>query len=123
MPANMSQSVVKRLAERVGTEPVGETFTIGEIRQIRFDTEVDYETVAEAAATVDAETSDDVVIWGCGVTSGGQPQVAMQRIKDVDPADVDASSIERGSTPDSSDRAARRQSISMQSNQASTNGN
>jgi len=109
----MRSSVINKIIQATGAEEVGKEFVYNDIKRIRFDSDTDYSSIVEAAAEVNSDIGDRLVVWGCGMSDDGHPQIAIQRFESVDPDDVD--SIDTfDSTPSSSGRAASKQTFSTQ---------
>jgi len=85
----MSHPVISRIAEQTGATPVATEHLFGEIRQVSFAADTEYAAIVAAAATVDAETSSDIRVWGCGRSIDGCPRVAIQQFESADPSDDD----------------------------------
>jgi len=107
----MGQSVISRIAEQTGATPVTTDHILGDIRQVSFDADTEYEAIVAAAARIDAETDTDVMVWGCGLSIDGCPRVAIQRFESTDPSDTDTGDRDREYTMLSSQGTAERGSV------------
>ncbi|ERH06505.1 MAG: hypothetical protein J07HN4v3_02123 [Halonotius sp. J07HN4] len=114
----MSHSVISRIAARTGATPVDKTHTLGDIRQVSFDVDTEYEAICKAAAKIDAETDTDVMVWGCGVSIDGCPRVAIQRFESTDPSDADRNEDNREYSNLRSDETAGRGPVTAQRGQS-----
>jgi len=109
----MSSSIINKIIQATGAEEVGKEFVYNDIKQIRFDSDTDYSLIAEAAAEVNNDVDDRLVVWGCGMSDDGHPQIAIQRFESIDPDDVDGIDT-FDSSPRSSGGAAVKRSFSTQ---------
>jgi hypothetical protein len=92
----MSQRVINQIKEQTGESPVDTHYSLNDIKRVVFRSDADYEAIAEAAASVDAETGSRILIWGCGLSDEGHPVVGIQLFETVDPSDIDTSVIDDG---------------------------
>lgn len=116
---HMGHAVITRIAEQAGATPVATNHLFGEIRQISFAADTEYEAIAAAAAAVDAETSNDIRVWGCGVSIDGCPRVAIQRFESTDPSDADGYDHDREYSILRSRGTAARGSVTARPSQSS----
>lgn len=109
----MSSSVISKITQATGAEEISKEFVYDDIKRIQFDLDTDYLSIAKAAAEINDDVGDRLVVWGCGMSDDGHPQVAIQRFESIDPDDVD--SIDTfDSSPRSSGGAAVKRSFSTQ---------
>lgn len=81
----MSSRISKKLTQATGAEAIDKRFVYNDIKRIRFDSDADYSSIATAAAALNDEVGDRLVVWGCGISADGHPQVAIQRFESIDP--------------------------------------
>jgi hypothetical protein len=86
----MSIGITDKITKATGAEQVSKEFVYNDIKRVCFDADADYTSIAEAAAEINDEVTDRVVVWGCGVSEDGYPQVAIQRFESIDPEDIDS---------------------------------
>ena len=84
----MSSSVINKITQTTDAEKVSQEYVYNDIKRIRFGSDTDYSSIAKAAAEINDEVGDQLVVWGCGVSDEGYPQVAIQRFESIDPDDV-----------------------------------
>lgn len=84
----MNSGISTKISQATGAEEIGKEFVYNDIKRIRFDSDTDYSSIAKAAAEINDEVGDRLVVWGCGVSDDGHPQVAIQRFESIDPDDV-----------------------------------
>lgn len=108
----MSSSIINKITEATGAKQISKEFVYNDIKRVCFDSDTEYSSIAEAAAEVNNNVDDRLVVWGCGVSEEGCPQVAIQRFESVDPNDV-AGVDTLDSTPGPSGSAPVRGSFSI----------
>lgn len=84
----MGSDIINKITEATGAKQISKEFIYSDIKRVRFDSDADYSSIAEAAAEINDEVSDYLVVWGCGVSQEGCPQVAIQRFESIDADDV-----------------------------------
>lgn len=84
----MASSISDKITEITGAEYISKQFVYNDIKRVRFEADAEYSAIVDAAAAINAEISDRLVVWGCGISDDGCPQVAIQRFEAVDPSDV-----------------------------------
>jgi hypothetical protein len=104
----MSSNIINRITKITDAEQIGKEFVYNDVKQVRFDSDANYASIAEAAAEINDEVSDRLVVWGCGVSDDGCPQVAIQRFESIDPDDVDSIDTFESSPGASSGAAVKR---------------
>lgn len=109
----MGSGIINKITKATGAEHISKEFIYNDIKRVCFDVDADYVSIVEAAAEINEEVADRVVIWGCGVSEEGHPQVAIQRFESIDPDDV-AGIDTFDSNSDSSGGAAVQRSFSTQ---------
>ena len=85
----MSEDIIKKISSITGAQKTDKEFVYNDIKRVSFESDAEYSTIAEAAAEVNNETSDNLIVWGCSLSADGCPRVAIQRFKSIDPDDVD----------------------------------
>lgn len=85
----MSQRVVNQIVEMTGANLKKKSYVYNSIKLVSFDRSVEYEAIVNAAAEIDAEVGDDLLVWGCGKSADGYPRVAIQRLVYTDPDEAD----------------------------------
>ena len=86
----MGVRIVDKITKATGAEQVSKEFVYNDIKLVCFDSNTDYTSIVEAAAEINDEVVDSVVVWGCGVSEEGCPRVAIQRFESIDPDDIDS---------------------------------
>lgn len=84
----MSSSIINKITQTTDAEKVSQEYVYNDIKRIRFGSDADYSSIAKAAAEINDEVGDQLVVWGCRVSDEGYPQVAIQRFESIDPDDV-----------------------------------
>lgn len=99
----MSQRIINQIKTQTGESPIDTNYSLGDIKRVVFRSDANYETIAEAAASIDSETGSEVLVWGYGLSDEGHPIVGIQTFETVDPSDVDTGVIVRGDSRGTSD--------------------
>jgi hypothetical protein len=113
----MSQRAVNRIEERTGVSAVSKKYILNDIKRVAFESDADYEAIAEAAASVDADIGSKVLVWICGISDEDHPIVAIQWFETVDPSEVDTSGIDRGDYGGNSNGIAGKQTYTTRPNE------
>jgi len=109
----MSSSVINEIIQATDAEKISKEFVYDDIKRIQFDLDTEYSSIAKAAAEINDDVGDRLVVWGCGLSDDGHPQVAIQRFESIDPDDVDGIDT-FDSSPRSSGGAAVKRSFSTE---------